>query len=639
MSSLSERFKRLPEEQQLRNEESTRQSKEASELLKRLRATRQEAEQVAKEEIERTRRIQREEIEMHPEVIDLKKRLREAERSKAIWERKQKESAEQFEREMRALKRDEENLLGRFNAAQEEENRMREEDERLRRDYEVKEARFKDLEGQLRDLKANEEPQFVNDMKVLSERIGELEGKFSQEEEAKRAIRAIEREIASVQEEREKIEGEQRDFREKEVKVGEDLLKARQMLEEAKRIEGEKQREFDSFGLGWNGVKEAEEESLETERRLKELQESRERAILDLSRRQEMRRTRGQRIERLRSEIDRLQGELSGLEEQDWQDRVRLGDLEHELKGLDIETCDARDRAEYAKRRIAEAKRNEAEQTKLAGELEQVRGIRAEAQNEEKRAVQLCAEIGDRCNEAARQLAQQVARIERLDKRILELGEELNGFEGLQEELQRQQGDLKMVQTRWREWQDRTQRPLLEEHTALQDWLARHARSETLPQRGLRSQALWQDLQGIRSRISNLAPKAIDVEAFEEPQAVREALAAKEAQIGARLESQTGPLSQRFTTQLKREAEALMRAQIAAAHESKQEAIDREARELSTLRVSLNPQVAIDREARTRLWKLNQETAETGQFANQVLELCQSNNITVESEGEPRNNC
>ena len=45
--SLSERFKRLPEEQLLRNEESARQAREASELLKRVRSTRQEAEKVA----------------------------------------------------------------------------------------------------------------------------------------------------------------------------------------------------------------------------------------------------------------------------------------------------------------------------------------------------------------------------------------------------------------------------------------------------------------------------------------------------------------------------------------------------------------------------------------------------------------
>ena len=77
-----------------------------------------------------------------------------------------------------------------------------------------------------------------------------------------------------------------------------------------------------------------------------------------------------------------------------------------------------------------------------------------------------------------------------------------------------------------------------------------------------------------------------------------------------------------------------MRAEVAATHENKQIAIEREANELSKLRLSLKPQVALDEEAKRRLWRLNEETGETGAIADQVLELCRSRNITLKEKNE-----
>ena len=132
--SLSERFKRLPEEQQLRSEESDRQARDASELLRRLRVTRQEAEKLAKEEIERTRRTQREELEIHPEIVELKKRLRIAEREKDLWERKKKDQERFYNVELESLKREEAAQLNRFNSAQEEELKSIREYENMQRE-------------------------------------------------------------------------------------------------------------------------------------------------------------------------------------------------------------------------------------------------------------------------------------------------------------------------------------------------------------------------------------------------------------------------------------------------------------------------------------------------------------------------
>ena len=185
------------------------------------------------------------------------------------------------------------------------------------------------------------------------------------------------------------------------------------------------------------------------------------------------------------------------------------------------------------------------------------------------------------------------------------------------------------IQTRWTEWKVNRLGPLQQEIESLRNWLSSHPKVEAVSAVSTsRSTAAWSELERVRNRIKEFNYR-YPVANFENPDNLRSQLSVKEEEIKVRLASRNYPASQRFLSQLEREAEALMRAEVAATHESKQAAIEKEANELSKLRLALKPQVALDEEAKRRLWRLNEETGETGVIAEQVLELCQSRNITL----------
>lgn len=640
MSSVSERFKRLPEEQILRNEESARQAREASELLKRLRVTRQEAEKLAKEEIDRTRRIQREEVEMHPEVMDLKKRLRNAERDREIWERKQKDLEKSYKLELDSLKRDEGNLINRYNSVLEEELKMRSEQEKIGRDRNEKEKRFRKLEGKLENMKREEESQFINDMEVLKRQISELEGRFpfGDFEGNKRQLDQIENEIRSLQDAKDRSIEERSNLAEKERQAAQDLLKAQNLVKDAKQFEEEKKRELEhlkeSAGTP-QSYENAQKVLFDAEKQVQELESSHINLIKEREIKNRSVEEKSKRINTIRSEIERLQNELTSLESSQFEDYNNVYELENQINRYEIELKDAKDRVNEARNHLDfytnERSRISEKVAILERHIGDLQKARQEAENEEKRGVELCDEIGRKCNEVEIASLTQTDRIEKLNQKALDLQSKLFDFDRIKSDINSTRNSLNQVQTRWNEWRINRRGPIQEEFDSLRSWLSSHPKIEAISTK--RSQAIWIDLEKVRNHIDELKGRYPTANVnFEDPEQVRQALRNKEVEIESRLSSRSGPASPRFLTQLEREAEAIMRAEVAATHELKQEAIERDANELSKLRLSLHPQVNLDEEARRRLWRLNQETSETGPIAEKVLELCQTRNITVKPE-------
>ena len=632
--SLSERFKRLPEEQLLRNEESARQAREASELLKRVRSTRQEAEKVAKEEIDRTRRIQREEVEMHPEVVELKKRLRNAERDKEIWERKQKDMERAYQIELDALKRDETNLVNRFNYAQEEEMKFRHEQEKILRERQEKEQRLGDLENQFNTLKREEETQFIGDVDVLKNQIKESESSLpSGDFEAMTVqLKQIENEIRNLQDSIDDSLNELKTFEPKERQAAEDLLEAQRILKDAKDIEEEKKRGLESIKGsigGGGGYESAQRQFIEAENHLKDIEGSRDRLKRDTEICSKSLEEKSSRIQKIREEIQRLQEESSRIEMSQHEDYNKLYDLENRLNRHEIDLKDAKDHFSEAKNNrefYLEEKMKSGERIgKIEQEIVAAQKARQEAEAEEKRAMELCDEIGKRCNDLEVAARIKKDRVEGLNQKALELQHKTMDFDRIKTEIGSKQKILNEIQTRWTQWKVNRLGPLQQDIDNIRSWLSSHPKNEAISTS--RSTAAWNELERVRNRIKELKVRCPTVN-FEDPDNLRSELNAKEEEIKNRL-AITHPASQRYLTQLEREAEALMRAEVAATHEKKQEAIDKEASELSKLRLSLKPQVALDEEAKRRLWRLNEETGETGVIADQVLELCQSRNITL----------
>jgi hypothetical protein len=640
MSSLSERFKRLPEEQILRTDESARQARETSELLKRLRVTRQEAEKLAKEEIERTRRIQREEVEMHPEVTELKKRLRNAERDKEIWERKQRDLEKSYKLELDSLKRDEGNLIARYNSALEEEFKSRSEQEKFEHDREEKDRRFRALEVKLDDMRREEEPQFINDMEVLKRQINELEGKlpFGDFESNKKQLELIENEIRNLQEDKDRSDQERLKLAEKEKQVAQDLLKAQSLVKDAKSFEEEKKRELENLKEIAGGAEAYETAQIvlfDAEKQIKELESSHVNLIKERDNKNRTLEEKSKHINAIRSEIDRLQNELTSLETSQFDDYNTIYELENQINRYDIDLKYANELVNASRSNLEfltrERSRISESVAKLESDISELHRSHQESENEEKRAIQLCDEIGKRCNEVEKNSLLQTDRVKKLNRKALDLQEKLADFDRIKADINNKTALLNQVQNRWNEWRVNRRGPIQDEFDGLRNWLSSHPKLEAVSTK--KSQAASNDLERVRNRIIEVQNRyPTTPHNFEDPNQLKDALNAKEAEIQSRLESRSGPASPRFLNQLEREAEAIMRAEIAATHERRQEAIDRDANELSKLRLSLHPQVILDEEARRRMWRLNQETGETGPIAEQILQLCQTQNITVKPE-------
>lgn len=632
--SLSERFKRLPEEQQLRNEESARQAREASELLRRLKATRQEAERVAKEEIERTRRVQREELEMHPEIVDFKRRLRNAERDRETWERKQKDQERAYQIELDNLKRDEAAALNRFNFAQEEEMKMRQEQESLQLERQEKEQQFKEFDQKLDNLKREEESQFINDINVLKRQIQDLEEQIPSGD-LKSNLNQIENEIRGIEDFRDRAIEERNKLAEKERQAAEDLLKAKELLRDAKNIEEDKTRQLESLNSYVVSGGGFEKSLFEAEKRLQELESTHSKAKKDRDSCARIIEDKDIRIKAIRSEIRRLEDELIGVEQSKADQYDNLYDLENKVNRSEFELRDAREQLNEIRQQNEFYAQETKKMNECKGELEQetnaAQRARQEAEIEEKRAIELCSEIGKKCTEADNLSKHNTERLEQLNRTAMDLRMKLSNYEGIKSEIEQKRAALHEVQHRWNEWRVNRFAPLQRDFESVRIWLSTHPKIEAVSIG--RSKTAWNDLDRIRKRINELQGKYLTPTVnFEDPGTVRGLLDAKEQEIRTRLTERSGPVSQRLATQLEREAEALMRAEVAATHEQKQAAIEREANELSQLRLSLKPQVALDQEAQNRMWKVNQETGETGVIAAQVIELCQSRNITVKEQ-------
>lgn len=101
---LLDRFRHLPAMQEEREQEYTQQAKYADALARRLEQTREEAEHIAIAEIERTRSIQRSELLNHPEWIALQAERDRMRMEASAWNQQQKADRDRIQRDLQSLK-------------------------------------------------------------------------------------------------------------------------------------------------------------------------------------------------------------------------------------------------------------------------------------------------------------------------------------------------------------------------------------------------------------------------------------------------------------------------------------------------------------------------------------------------------
>ena len=159
-----------------------------------------------------------------------------------------------------------------------------------------------------------------------------------------------------------------------------------------------------------------------------------------------------------------------------------------------------------------------------------------EAEIEEKRAIDLCDEIGKRCNEMDSSARIKKDRVETLNQKALEFQSKLLDIDRIKSEVGDKRAVLNDIQTRWSQWKVNRLGPLQQELENLRNWLSSHPKIEAISTS--RSNAAWSDLERVRQRLREFSvPYAAPN--FEDPEKLRSQLNGKEEEIKARLASRS----------------------------------------------------------------------------------------------------
>lgn len=637
--SLSERFKRLPEEQDLRFEESKAQARDASQLLNRLRATRQEAERLAIDEINRTKAMQREEVDQHPEIQDLKRRLRNAERDKDAWMQRMDQQRQSSQSELKRLSNQGEQLQNRLQSVLERESSINAQYEREKQDRLADEQRFNNLQNQIENLKREQDVQFINQYNSAQKDLIEAEHELQKlkstqpEPEFLRAeLSRLEAEMNAVKKAVDQARSDQFNWQERRHQAHADLHRAEALLQECQDRENQCKSHLDALHDSIGGV-EAQRMVQDAQKVRSELQGMKASFQGDLRAKQDEITSEEVQLDGIRAEIRRLM-EIEAQHVKVLQEAYSImSELQGRCQRVEEDLKAAEERCRDAERLNQESinKRTQSGQEikSLEEEYDRLRRAHHEAGLEVGAARTIIGEIEDRMSTLDSIVEAEERHLNTLNNKFAETSAKLaasSQWDSLKTSVEQKRSALFEIQRHWNDWKQSELEPLLQANNSLRSKLSK---APMLPPKAGESDVILRELDSIRVRINELqSPLSIPVN-FEQPESLKQALQAKEKEISGRLMSRTSPASPRFTHQLEREAEAIMRAEAAAALEQKQAAIEKEATALSSIRLQKSPQVALDEEAKARLWTLNQEGQETGAIAQSVLDLVQSKNIKI----------
>lgn len=636
--SLSDRFKRLPEQQAQRNEESTRQAREASQLLGRLRQTREEAERLAIEEITRTKQMQREEVDQHPEIVELRRKLRVAERDHESALRRQEAQRKTARGELEQLLRQETEAASRFVAAQDAEAKLAQEAERVRDETEDARRQIRGLEERLVEAKRAAETQFVREYEAARKTLEDAERELGVVAERQRdqdaAIQQRDRlvsEAAAIHAQQERRQGELADAFARRDQAAADQQRARSLAQESKTRHDAQMEELQRLRTR---VVEPGRMLQDAERLVTELQGVQGQLRRDKDAIQAKYDAKQKRVELMRNEISQLEHEL-------FADYDAMCALDGKMLRVDGDLQHAQERGHEARQLVDMAVEQQRSQQAaietIERELVALGKTRAEAEREADQAASRINDFSARIAGLENAGGADSRRLEMLQERINTINARhpatLRGqMDALKDAIERQRHVLGDIQRHWAEWRQVHQTPLQEELDRIRVRLAELEQKPSVKPSAFPSITLGRELEALRERIRAAQERQHALDTLpdpDDPDKIRTRLAEKEIEVKGRLMSRSSPASPRFSRQLEMEAEAIMRAEAAAALERKQQAIERETTELSQLRLHRNPRFALDEDAKAKLWNLNEESVENGVIAQRVLELCQSKNIKI----------
>lgn len=656
--SISQRFGRLPDIQKAREQEYEKQAESAERLFYSLRETRREAERLAKDEIERTRRVQVEEFRRHPEMQKWQKSTREAEQQVRVWsvdaERRSQQLREtiamleqklgkkqaeldRIQAEMGGLRGEEERLRGELGRLELELMGARDQVSRLRADEDSNGTRLQPVLLEHNRLQKN-----IEELKRRRAEVGRQYDQLSTREAALNATRdALLREIEGLRSNLAAWE-----TRMAEIMAG--FRRAEELQAEAQWMIQQHQKNMDKINADRDTfagqLDVARRQRDEAQSLLNEVCQQATQCQRDLETADRQAGPLRQRLEdvlrqirALEEEAQGVRGKLGDCDTHQYNLRRQLQDLDGTRQGAESQVASYSEAFNRAEQFLGDCLAFMAQEKKTADQLE-AKASEAHAEVVKAHDLQKAAEQGHRL--ASEQLGLRGSTLENVEKELREVRGELQAVNVPQtdDEIRTQQGEYDRVVAMYRglleeQRKIRGERESAEHRIGLIESQLRSLRGKLDQGAFAIAQASFDRLMGEIGSIKADIDKARyelggvgGANPFEyNLRALHSQASEMESRIYSMWTASNAPAA--LVDQLKREAEAVMRAEAALTLEKQQEKVVGDARDMTRFRISREPQFDLDDEAKNTLLLEHSGVSGPREIASRVLQMCEQHHI------------
>lgn len=659
--TLASRFSLLPRMQEERQQESTMQAQQAEQLTNRLQDTMEQAERIFKQEIDHTRSLEIALLESHPDWVNWNSNYKETKRKAEDWEFQHQTRKNDLKKQL-----DAENMY--LDAKESLIKRLEQEQQVARDKYQELERQRAALMGQLDEAKhgeaqARERVNPVDDqVGLLKQRVSDLEGnlepivrrQYSVEPEveaAKRNRSQLESQVQSLQHQLEPVEGDYARLEERRACVLNDIAKADGLVEEAQQAVGEHQALYNSLQSNVKSSEErlfkarnAAQNALQLKGKAAELiKVSNEKLAAVRSENQGLR----ARRDEIQAQIDQLLREQARVIDQMNHVSVRENTILEEIHCLENDQREAASFYEAAmesQRQIEtnsrQANESFAREKKL---IEEFMAKKRDAEIEKNKAQTLLGEAESQIDRIMTRRTDILRHVENAQNRLCEHDSHWNQLEmersRLAEQIRNLEDQLSFAKTQLQGLVEerRSAIEFMNNCTNSIRFLTRQmtdlqASMQSLPTRQEdRIRGLMAEIEQHRNRVDELWRQ---YNMPEENNPFKERLQTleyeKDSLINRVKEDLYKNPPSELTDQLKREAEAIMRAELAAGLYSRQVLIREETKELSQVRPVHEPRFSIDQQATGRLFGEHLESADYRRIASTVVEMAEQSHIVAQ---------
>jgi chromosome segregation ATPase len=663
--SLASRFSTLPRMQEEREQESSTQAFQAEALTKRLWETKVQAERIMKEEMDLTQRLEAELINAHPEWNQWHRKKMDIERQSSDWERGKMEERRHLEAQINQFK-------SALKAREVQLERLFEEQVKMDKDFQNLNQERDKLYVQLNEAKAGED-----DAK------GRLESVRSQQNPVEQQVMEIERQLSSQQVRLEEVNSAlhraQESFRQRESTMNELRRRFQATSEDIQRWEGKRKEaeqdvdrakmlamEAQSAADEHRGIFEALKVTMEgSQTKTRRAQDAAQHALSLKNKAVSLKLQYKERLESLKSEnsglatrrdelqrqIDELLSQQATIIEAFNKNADTQTNLEYEVHCLDHDEERAdkfyRDALEVQRQIESSAVSNRDQYNNEVSLIDSFMAKKIEAERERQEAERILKEAESALQNLKPHLDEFTSRQIELESAYVEERGRINSLEAERNEINR------FLATQRDLLENGKQRlgPLREEFNATNMMLINFGHSISKLNRRLgeiekqfesrrvnflpRIDQLQNEINDYRNNIGNLEVRlgSLDIPEANPYTAQLHSVNSEREQVRARIvENLCANPPESLINQMKRETEAVMRAELAEGLHSRQVQIENEAKRLAEVKTADRPGLILDDHAKGRMFgeHLTEKRQDYGHLASVVVELAEQHHIMAQ---------